>query len=371
MIPIVDVQGKPFERGLMQGSLLSQELKQAPEILASLPLGPRWLPGRRWAALAGITMLGRHYLRCHHRPLAERFDGAALAGLRGLAEGSRLPAPRIYGVGAFECESANLPFALGCTALAFGAGDTRDGTPRLAYNHDFPQAFASSLRLRRSAPAGLYRSLAITYPPLLGCICGLNERGLAVTVNQAYATDLSRTRPSVFVTQLLQECLDRAASLAEALAILEAAPIASGALVTLVDAAGDRACVELAATRLAVRRAPALLHAFNKYRAPEMEEVEIPVGAVATGLAAGHDIHACNVTRQDRFGALEHGPRDDEAIFALLADHDGGAGDSGTICRHDDPLSETILSAVMNPRARTLSYIAGQACRGNPITISL
>jgi hypothetical protein len=124
--------------------------------------------------------------------------------------------------------------------------------------------------------------------------------------------------------------------------------------------------VERSPTRAAIRRvAPdAVLATFNKYLAPGMEAVEIPVGARTTGLVPGVDLHECNLTRQARFDALERGEKlDNEALRALLADHDGGEGDTNTICRHGDPLAETLCTAVIDPGRRAMEVIFGKPCQ--------
>jgi hypothetical protein len=136
-------------------------------------------------------------------------------------------------------------------------------------------------------------------------------------------------------------------------------------MLTLVDAGGDRAVVELSGGVRRVRRGDEgrPLYTFNKYRLAATSEVEVPVGAVTTGIAAGYDVHRCNLTRERRLLELPHdAPRDDEALLGLLADHDGGEGDMDTICRHDDPMSETIVSAILDPTRRSMKIVFGKPC---------
>ena len=279
----------------------------------------------------------------------------------------------LYGVNAFELESAHLGFSYGCTSLGLGGRHTADGRARLVYNHDFPPAFGPFLLVRESRPDEGLSSLALTYPTLVGAVAGVNEAGLALSYNQAYATDLSRRTRATFVTMVLQECLDRCRTVADALEHVLATPVTNGAMITLVDAGGDRAVVEVSAGLRLVRREdePRILYSFNKYRLEETSAVEVPVGAVTTGIAAGYDVHRCNLTRERRFLQLGQGPRDDAELFELMADHDGGTGDEDSICRHDDPMSETILSAILDPSAGTIRAIFGRACSGEPVTFGL
>ncbi len=358
MMRLIEVAGTAHQRGLQQGRPFAGSAAQIEADLGSLPVLPRWVPTgwRRRLVRRGARALGAYYLGRHD------LDAEMLAGL---AEGFGESPAWVYGINAFEVESAHVGFSMGCTSLAIDGSRRSDGAPRLAYNHDFPPAFAPYILVRKSAPHDGYRSLTLTYPTMVGAICGVNEHGLAMSYDQAYATDLLRGRRATLVSMSLQACLDRCRDVDEAVAWLTGRIAASGALVTLVDARGGRAAVELSGTRHAVRRARAgeVLYSFNKYRVPEMEAHEIPVGALTTGLAAGYDVHRCNITRERRFLELERGQRlDDAAIQAILSDHDGGSGSQATICRHRDPLSETILTALVDPVGRSLEVCFGHAC---------
>ncbi|MCA9671213.1 MAG: hypothetical protein KC503_36695 [Myxococcales bacterium] len=361
---MLEVSGSREQRARAQGEFFRPHVHRMFKEGFS-DLLPRWTPA--WLVRAALRIVGGLYLRWH-RPL---YDDPARAhhrsALEALARAAGMAPATLYGFHAVESETANLGFSMGCTSLAFGPHCTADGAPRLAYNHDFPPAFERFLFLRRSTPDDGYRSLAVTYPCLMGAINGVNEHGLAVSVNQAFATDIERRRPALFVTMLVQECLESCRDVAEAVTLLRGARVAAGCIVSLVDASGERAAVELSNTRATVRRAAdddEVLYTFNNYRVPSMREVEVPVGAISTGLVSGLDIHRCNVTRERAYLARVRGGErwDDGAIQQLLSDHDGGAGDSDTICRHDDPLSETILSTIIDTRARTMKLLWGRPC---------
>jgi hypothetical protein len=291
-----------------------------------------------------------------------------------LSRGIGASRAQLYGVNAFEVESAHVGFSLGCTSLALDGSRSDSGEPRLAYNHDFPAAFAPFLFVRRSAPRAAIRSLTLTYPAMVGAICGVNEGGLAMSYDQAYATDGARARPATLVSLMVQRCLDRCATVDDAIALIAEHTAASGAMVTMVDRSGARACVELSMTRQAVRRARAgeILYTFNKYRTDTLASVEIPVGAVTTGIAKGYDIHACNLTRERRFLSLDAGQIfSDASLSALMGDHDGGDGDPLTICTHGDPMSETILHALVDPTESSLTVRFGHPCKTAPTRYDL
>ncbi|HMR79935.1 MAG TPA: carcinine hydrolase/isopenicillin-N N-acyltransferase family protein, partial [Polyangiaceae bacterium] len=224
------------------------------------------------------------------------------------------------------------------------------------------------LVLRRSRPDDAAASLSVTYPAMVGAIAGVNQHGLALTVNQAFATDIDRRKAALLVTLLAQECLDACHDVAEAVQLIKRTPVTNGGLLTPVDASGARAVVELSATRRKPRLPSddAILYAFNKYLLPELQHVEVPVGAITTGIGAGYDIHATNIERERRYLEIL---RDGHAysqndIRALLADHDNGSGGMNTICCHGDALNMTIMHALIDPRARAIKLIVGRTCQG-------
>lgn len=379
---VLDVAGDATERGRMQGEAFRHQLDAGFGALRALPLAPAWLPAsvHALAIRAAVGGLGRYYLARHGGLLADR-DGhraGELSLLRGLAQGLGTHPALVYGFNAFEIESAahdyRLP-TLGCTSLGLSARHTAWGEPALVYNHDFPPSFAPFLFVRRSRPTRGYRSLSIAYPTLVGAIAGVNEHGLAITVNQAFATDVRRSRPALFVTMLVSACLERASSVEEAIDEVLRTPVTNGAMLTLVDAAGRRAVVELSGSERRVRRErdDRILYTFNKYRLAEMEHVEVPVGAVTRGLAGGIDLHAANVSRENRFRAIvrhDHTYGRDE-IRTLMSDHADGSGSMGTLCAHGGALNETIASAILEPAARAMHVLFGRTCEGRYTHIAL
>ncbi len=366
---LLQVEGTAHERGLAQGQAFAGQQSEVLAALSSLLAFPKWMPMslRRGLISTATKALGSYYLRRHEPVLADRDGGELLAQLRGLESGLGVSAAELYGLNSFEIESCNLPFSMGCTSIGVSRERASDGAARLAYNHDFVPAFEPFIFVRRSIPSRGYCSLEVSYTVLVGLMCGVNEHGLSVSVNQAYVTDIVRSRAAVMVSMLAQECLQHCRTTAEAVDRLRRTAASNGAMVTLVDEAGDCATVELSATASALRREQQgrLHYTFNKFRAAEMERHEAPIGAVTTGLAAGYDIHQCNLTREQRFLELtaNHAEGvDDGTLAALLSDHDGGPGDMDSICRHQDPYGETTLTAIINTAERTIRASFGHAC---------
>ncbi len=366
---LLQVEGTAHERGFAQGQAFRGRQSEVFAALASLPAFPDWMPAsmRRGLIRAATRVFGSYYLKRHRPALTDRDGGELLAQLRGLESGFGMSAAELYGLNSFEIESCNLPFSMGCTSIGVNTEQAKDGAACLAYNHDFVPAFEPFIFLRRSIPSCGYRSLEVSYALLVGLLCGVNEHGLSVSVNQAYATDIVRSRAAVMVSMMAQECLQHCRDVGEAVDRLRRSPASNGAMVTLVDEAGDCATVELTATSSAERREQQgrLHYTFNKYRVAEMDQHEAPIGAVTTGIAAGYDIHQCNLTRERRFlelTASQTSPIDDDALATLLSDHDGGPGDMDSICRHQDPYGETTLTAIINTAERTIRASFGHAC---------
>ncbi|MEQ8765394.1 MAG: C45 family peptidase [Planctomycetota bacterium] len=369
---VVLAEGSPSERYGAQGRSGRGELGAALDALLQLPFVPERLPrGLGRLVLRGISsVLGRCY-RHWHRDALDPFWREALDGL---AAGLGLSKSQVYGLNAIELESSHFGFTPGCSSLGFAGSQTESGRPKLAYNHDFPPAFRPFAMIRRSDPTHGLRSLALTYPVLLGAVAGVNEAGLAVSLNHAFAADIRRRKPGRFLTMLLQECLERARSTQEAVDTVLRTETLSGGILTFVDASGDRAAIEISATRKSVRRPERneVLWSVNQYFSKEMPAVEVPVGSLSRGVISGVDIHACNVSRSARLPRLltrdKYGDRD---IVNISSDHDGSSGNSLTVCRHDDPLSETLFNAILDPTTRTIDVCRGNPCRNRRETFHL
>lgn len=360
--------GSPREMAELQGRHFREQVPEMLAALADLPLLPRALGhrGRLFATRIAARALGAFYLRAHAPLLRTHRDGRYRDYFDALASGLGESLTTVYGVNAFEIESALPSVRMGCTALAFSPSLMRHGRPLLAYNHDFPPAFEPYLFVRRNRPRGAFESLSVGYPTIAGAILGVNAEGLGVSVNQAFATDASRREPALLTTLLVQDLLDECASVADARAACSGRRLATGAILTLVDARGERAVVELSARRSAVRTAPddQVLHAFNQYLEPSMLPREVPVGAITVGIGGGYDVHRCNLTREARLGELT--PRRSvyqlDDVCGLVSDHDGGGGTLDTICVHGDEMNATILSALVDPVERSLQVARGHAC---------
>jgi hypothetical protein len=334
-----------------------------------LPWGlQRFIPLAVFTAV--FRLAGKRYWQ-RHAPFLQQFPGLDLtAKVEGLAAGFGVARDLIYGLAAMEVMTSEMPHVpnYGCTSLAFEATRTAKGEPLLAYNHDFPESFGPHLYVRHNRPKNGIPSLVLAYPVLLGAIAGVNEAGLAISINHAFERQVNKKQGALFVTWLLQDCLDRFKTAEAAANHALKTPVTNGSMLTFVDKAGGRAVVELTSKKR-LRRAPdaGLGFTFNKYRIPEMEGLEIPIATRGTKMFKGRLVHGANVERLRRFGAV-HDPRkiySEEDIHALMSDHAGGAGGMDTICRHDRTTSTTLSSAILHPVTGEIQMIFGPACQGS------
>lgn len=372
------VEGDAFERGLMQAKHFgSPAIADAYVALGRISVVPKALP--RWArttfATGVVNAFGRLYHSRHENTLREHQGGKFRRGLDGLAEGFGISPARVYGFAAFEIEAARFQYTLGCSSFAFAAEATASGRPLISYNHDFPPSFGHFPFVRESVPDEGFPSLCVTYPPMLGTICGVNAAGLGASLNHAWVRKLW-SGEALPITLLVQDVLDRCTDVAEALEEISKVKVPNGSMMTLVDARGTRAAVELTPAGPFVRMTQGpVLHTFNAYQTVGARRLEVPIGATGAGAIAGMDIHGSNLARQARYDELGAATRTGwtpQQIDALMADHGAeGKGHVNTICRHDDAAAWTLLTARVDPVERSLEVGLGLACEAKRKTYAM
>jgi hypothetical protein len=365
----VRVEGDAYARALQQAKHFGPQLMSAAsEAMARLHVMPRILPrGLRPAfANAVVGVVGWLYFKRHGATLRSYGGGKFYRGLEGLAEGFQASTSRLYGHAAFEIEASRFNFTLGCTSLPFSAEATANGRPLLAYNHDFPAPFGAFPFVRESVPNGGIASVSVSYPSMLGAICGVNASGLGVSLNHAWVRRLW-SGEALPISMLVQDVLDTCSNVEQAIALVQAQKVANGSMMTVLDARGGRVVLELTPEGAFVRRSKApVLHTFNAYQTAEARRLEVPIGAIGKGTVDGMDIHGSNLARQARFDALGAGEKrgwTSADVDALMSDH-GPLGEASvnTVCRHPDLAAETLLTARIDPVEQTLTIGLGHAC---------
>ncbi|EKV28939.1 hypothetical protein C882_0703 [Caenispirillum salinarum AK4] len=245
----------------------------------------------------------------------------------------------------------------GCSTWAAVDGS---GRPWVGKNRDYGGDHAALQRLFRhdgpDLPAGPMLCLGSLGAP--GAFSsGINARGLALVDSQVPTADHG---PGLCRYFLMSEILGRCATVAEALALIDATPHAGGGCLTLADASGAMAAVELghAAVRVETARQGWLArtnhHLSDALSGRLIERPGEPMGrSTRERLETIRAAFATGV------------PKDVPAFaHALMASHDDDApADGQGLCRHgQDGDSRTISTVLFEPSARRLYVSMGPPC---------
>lgn len=346
-------QGRAAGEAVYRVFMASDELE-----LARPRWMPRWIFSRvaRWRAQRDLAP----HIERHYPEQAER--------MAGISEGSGL-APSLLHLGLAAELLLNrvhwLPGA--CSAIAVSGAKSKNGA-LIGKNFDYPPGFRAGFCVRRSSPLKGYRSIDVTVVPLAGCHSGVNEAGLAVTYNYGYAQE---DGPAPLpITLLVQRMLERCATVAEATELARTSPRSGGALLTVADANGATAVIELSPLRCAVRPAEeGVSRCANHYLSPELCPIDVPHSAVygphTVAPLRGERVHLSSEKRMDELGRLAAAsePFGPDEVERLLRDHGGGErGSDLTICRHGHYYSTT-CSVVLLPGERALRVLFDSPCQ--------
>lgn len=288
--------------------------------------------------------------------------------MEGIAKGAVIEESLLFLALMGEMMMTEVDYRLGaCTAAAVSPERSAVGEPVVIKNFDYPVFFQPYYltRLCRS-PEGI-STLEVTIAPLAGCHDGINDRGLCITCNHGYGTDMPSV--NVPVTVLVQEALESCASTREAVEFICRGKRGNGAILLVADAGGDVACVELSPGFCGVREPEdGVIIATNNYRSREMISYDIPRNAYYTGRNVrafrGLRVHESSELRYARveqlLSAMESVTVKD--LLGVFCDHgESGRGDDNTVCRHGPYLSTT-RSVIMFPRSRRLLVTYGHPC---------
>jgi len=325
-IPVVLLQGTPFERGRQHGVRFRHEIANATAAARSLHGEAAYEKARREAGAAF--------------PAIEARAPDVAAELQGIAGGSALDPIDILLRSGFEFFQT-AP-ASGCSAVAVA-------TPQgalVAQNWDAPPNFAPELvLLLHFGPDGFEQAIIASHGGLgwVGC----NRHGLAFVNNDLMMTSTVPGLPSQIVRRLIL----RERSVAAALEQLRSLPHMAGRSYLLGDASGAVAGVEVAAQAGArVNQAASPVLHTNHALDPDIAREESAAMLAATYPSSRHRY---DVLRRK----LPAGP-DVPAIAALLADEEG-LPDS--VCKVASPAepSATLFSVIFECGARSLLLCPG------------
>ena len=377
-------QGGPRQLGQQQGSDLAEEISAGLKTLARLeafrirqprrlPYGLfRWLSGRR---------ASRHLL-----PALQRHDPSSLDRLEGLAEGAGLGLDSLALMNSLEPllssiadSTAVSPPLGGCFAVGVTGDRSAGGEPVIARNFDYLPLIQPFYTVRDSRPFDRARSLEFTVAPLAGAIDGINEHGLAITYNYAFATDVPQAAPPL--SMRIAEALGTCRTVNEAAELFSSRPRWGTGMLMLADTTGDVASLELSHTRAQLRRVEPgrdLVFHSNQYSTDTLRQVEVPGDAIYSD-DAPTPLRGCSVLdssrrRDARFSDLVTAtsrPLDADDLALLLSDHgETGCPDNGTLCMHSDYWTTTACLQWF-PQSRRVRLSYSTACQADYVELTM
>jgi len=374
--------GQPREMGRTQGTELQGKILAAYQSLRNLEAlrleQPWWLPYSVFLKLAeGKTEKSLV-------PALRQSNPAMLARLQGIAEGASLPLASLCLMNAMEAfigsvEGRTVVSPIGaCSALAVRGSRSRTGEPMIAKNFDYLPLFQPGYMLRECRPRNGFRSLDFAVAPQAGTVDGMNEQGLAITLNYAFVTDSGRPNP--LITMLIADTLATCATVTEAVQRITTSPRWGAGMLMLADAAGDLASVELSYTGAGVRRPAAKtdwLLITNVCLCPETCAVQVSESAVYSEKAPvplrGGSVLQPHVARARRIEELllNHSSIGPDELAAIMADHGPtGMPDGASPCVHTGYFNTT-TSLQWFPRRRSVRAFYGPTCQAQYVEIAL
>ena len=161
-----------------------------------------------------------------------------------------------------------------CSTVTLPASASPDGVARFGRNLDFPSFDvadkASVVLVYR--PQHRYAFASVAWPGMVGVLSGMNEHGL--TLANMEVKRGARVPSAMPYTLLYRSVLENCKTVDEAVAFLRNTPRQSANNLMLMDAAGERAVVELTPESVTVRRGSegSALISTNHQRGQETEE---------------------------------------------------------------------------------------------------
>ena len=372
-ITAITCAGDPYEMGVAQGRALREKIHSAFETVANLEavrlMKPWGLPFGwflRFAEAKAAKFLKRAFTAVSVNA-ADR--------LRGIAAGADVPFRKLALCSALEAVLSDLrPTTVvatnhGCSAIAATGSATLDGDPILAHNFDYLPVTQPYYFIRRSEPANGLRSVELSVAPLAGAVTGVNEAGLSIICNYAYAVDTGPPAPTI--TMLIADALARFETVDQATDFLANSPRVGGGLLMLGDAGGAIASIEISNTRLERRDSQSgtdrLCHT-NRYCKPAMREVELHSAATHHNKAPqplrGRRVHRSSEDRDaDLQTLVTEAERFDRDTVQSIMSHHGPVGEPsfGTVCMHSDYWFTT-ASLQLLPAERRLRVSFSPTC---------
>jgi isopenicillin-N N-acyltransferase like protein len=237
--PVVELRGSGQQMGVEHGKDLAQPIEYLHDHYLKVYLGGAT---RRFLAL-GAAKLFENYIRPEHLAEAD-----ALAKQTGMDERETVLA---------QCFLDLSPMSA-CSTITLPASASPDHVARFGRNLEFISlgvADKYSTVFVYHPDAGRYGFVSIGWPGLIGVLSGMNAHGLALANMEV--TRSPRLPGAMPYTLLYRTILERCKTVDEAIDLLQHTPRQTANNLMLMDAAGDRAVVEITPDGITVRRAKA------------------------------------------------------------------------------------------------------------------
>jgi isopenicillin-N N-acyltransferase like protein len=309
-LPILEIEGGPFERGRQQGegarALILRTVEHYREVIPKA-IKLTWEQASREA---------RKFL-----PYGEEAFPESVEEIRGIAEGAGVPFHEVWTLNCYEGLTEVPQQIWGCTCLAVRGEHTSDGHVFLAHNEDWNSIDRDVVYLVRARPDDGPAFIGMTYGPLLVNI-GLNAEGIGVAINSVYPTDGRVGVPRI----LCSRAVLNARSIGKAIRACVPKLRAGGYSYLLADHHGELYSVETAATTHDIRYGEEgwLAHT-NHYLSPKMQALEEP------GTYSSSHVR---LNRARRLLRAQLGTVSVESLQTVLRDH---VNYPDSICVHEDP----------------------------------
>ncbi|HEY1629535.1 MAG TPA: C45 family peptidase [Tepidisphaeraceae bacterium] len=232
---IVQLRGEPADLGDQHGQQLGEQIRYLQENYLDVYLKSGT---RRFAATAAALLFEAQL------PPAYRTEIAALAKRVNIDQNQIMLA---------QCFLDLSPMTA-CSTITLPASASPDGVPRFGRNLDFLGLNVADKNtvVLIFHPAGKYSFAAVSWPGLIGVLSGMNEHGL--TLANMEITREPRWPAAMPYTLLYRSVLEQCKTVDEAITLLQNTPRQTANNLMLMDAAGNRAVVEITPEKIVVRR---------------------------------------------------------------------------------------------------------------------
>jgi hypothetical protein len=243
---VLELDGTPEERGKAAGVLVGEQVRWIlPNYLKKAISTDHLSPAQKEAIAA----------------IANEIPAPHFAELNALADAAQVDRTALF--------AANLApeaySSLACSCLATLPERSSDGKVRLARNLDWPGgSFLAGSELVVIETGATHRFVSFAWPGLLSVATGMNDAGLAVADLMALGVSKKGAQPGIPVLFAVRSMLERASTVDEALAWLEAAARTIPQNYALADANSARV-VETSPGQFRVRETAKGLAAVTNY----------------------------------------------------------------------------------------------------------